>query len=76
MLRDEREQSGDEYKVQLQGMLSQKQQVQDSLSAMENDLSRCTKDRDKQKLIATQQATQISELKDQVRSESDQSKLL
>ena len=57
-------------------MLSQKQQVQDSLSSMENELSRCQKERDKQKLIASQQTAQVNELKDQLRSEAEQSKQL
>ena len=57
-------------------MLSQKQQVQDSLSSMENELSRCQKERDKQKLIASQQTAQVNEIKDQLRNEAEQSKQL
>ena len=75
-MKDTNDSTGDDYKAQLQGMLSQKQQVQDQLSQIENELSRTTKERDKQKLIATQQASQISELKDWVQEEAEQAKAL
>ena len=65
-----------DYKSQLQSMLSQKQHVQDQLAQVENDLSRTTKDRDKQKLLVSQNLAQIEDLKNQIRAENDASKAL
>ena len=65
-----------DYKSQLQSMLSQKQHVQDQLAQVENDLSRTTKDRDKQKLLVSQNQAQIEDLKNQIQAENDASKAL